>query len=125
MLYRSSFQFTAEVKLHTGNYVKFALLDIHSTGCINRFVTVTTSNSTLTCEFLNNQSSIERTCSVEYRVCGQEEVFTSEGNSTLDVPDRVILQLSLLNGSDCYSYNVTASDGVSIVIVVGMTGSSK
>ena len=58
---------------------------------------------------------------MEYRVCGQEQVFISERNSTLDAPDRVILQLSLLNGSGCYLYNVTASDGVSTVIVQGDT----
>ena len=86
---------------------------------------MTISKFTLICQFLNNKSSAEKTCSVKYRVCGQEEVFTSEGNSTLDAPDTVLVQLSLLNGSDCYSYNATASNGVSTVIVVGMTSSSK
>ena len=56
---------------------------------------------------------------MEYRICGQEEVFISEGNSTLNAPDRVILQLNSLNGSGCYSYNIRASDGVSTVIVQG------
>ena len=114
MLYRSSFHCRGKAP-----YGKFSLLDIHFIGCINRFVSVTTSNFTLIYQFLSNQSSAEKTCSVEYRVCGQEQVFTSEGNSTLDALDRVILQLSLLNGSDCYSYNATASDGVSTVIVQG------
>ena len=104
MLYRSSFHFGGKAPYRKLCNINFALLDIHLTGCINRFVSVTSSNFARICQFLNNQSPVEKTCSVEYRVCGQEEVFTSEGNSTLDTPDRVILQLSLLNGSGCYSY---------------------
>ena len=101
---------------------------IHSTTeCINRFVTVDIdpAASVLTCLFQNNHSSIETTCSVEYGKCDQEQVFKNEGNSTLESPYRVTLQLRLPSGSDCYMYTVTASDGVSTVVVVGKIGSGK
>ena len=64
-------------------------------------------------------------CSIEYTLCGQEQVFSNEGNSSLEAPDRVKLQLSLPSGSDCYMYAVTASDGASTVIVVGMIDSGN
>ena len=87
--------------------------DIHSIGCTNRIVTVTGSTAALTCQFLSSQISVEKTCHVDYSVCGQEQIISTEGNSTLEIPNRVILQLSLPSGSDCYTYTVIASDGVS------------
>jgi hypothetical protein len=80
-------------------------------------------DSTLTCLFLGNQSSIERTCSVEYSICGQEEDFTAKGNSTLESPYMVILQLDLPGGSECYTFTVRATDGASTVAIMGKVDS--
>ena len=68
---------------------------IHSIACVNTFVMVdfNSAASILICQF-HNQSSVERTCSVEYNVCDQEEeVFSTEGSSTLESPGVVTLQL--------------------------------
>lgn len=96
-------------------------MHIHTTGCTNRLVTVDVDSaaSTLTCQFQNDQNTVQKTCSVEYSICGQEQVFTTKGNSTLELPDRVTLQLSLPSGSNCYAYTIRASNGTSTVIVEG------
>ena len=93
---------------------------IYSTACVNTFVTVdfNSAASTVTCQF-HNHSSVERSCSVEYSRCDQEEVFNKEGNSTLESPGVITLQLSLSNGPDCYTYRIVASDGTNIIVVEG------
>lgn len=63
----------------------------------------------------------QKTCSVEYGVCGQEQEYTTKGNHTSESSNRVILQLlQLPSGSSCYTYTITASDGTDTVIVKGM-----
>ena len=91
------------------------------TECTNRFVIVDIESaaSTLTCRFQNDQNTIQKTCRVVYGVCSQEQVFTVEGNSTAGSPDRVMLQLSLPSGTDCYTYTLTAYDGMSTALVEG------
>ena len=94
---------------------------IHSTGCTNKIVIVNFNStaSTLTCIFQNNESSIEKMCSVKYADCNQEEASKyTEGNSTLEFPDRVILQIILPSGSDCYTYTVRANDGTNNTVAV-------
>ena len=94
---------------------------IHSIGCTSKLVTVNINStaSTLTCVFQNNESSIEKTCSVKYADCNQEEAsIYTEGNSTLEFPDRVILQIILPSGSDCYTYTVRAYDGANNTVAV-------
>ena len=54
-----------------------------------------------------------------YGVCGQQQVFTVEGNSTAGSPDRVTLQLNLPSGTNCYTYTLTAYDGTSTAMVEG------
>ena len=54
-----------------------------------------------------------------YGVCSQEQVFAVEGNSTVESPDRVMLQLSLPSGTNCYTYTLTAYDGTSTAMVEG------
>ena len=100
---------------HDYNYTH----NIYSTGCINRFVRVAIdlTASTLTCRFRNNQSSVEKTCSVEYSLCGQEQVFKDERNSTLESPDWVILQFTLPSRCSCYTYTVRASNGTNTVVI--------
>ena len=93
----------------------------HTIGCTNTFVTVNVDSaaSTLTCQFQNNQNTIQKTCSLEYRVCNQEQIFPTRGNSTVELPNTVILQISLPEGSDCYTYTITANDGTHTVMVEG------
>ena len=90
-------------------------------GCTNRFVTVDIEStaSTLTCQFQNDQNTIQKTCRVVYGVCDQQQVFTVEGNSTAGSPDRVTLQLNLPSGTDCYTYTLTAYDGTSTAMIEG------
>ena len=89
--------------------------------CANRFVTadIELTASILTCQFQNNQNTIQKTCRVVYGVCGQQQVFTVEGITTAASPDRVTLQLSLLSGTNCYTYTITAYDGTSTAMVEG------
>ena len=54
-----------------------------------------------------------------YGACGQEQVFTIEGNSTAGSPDRVKLQLSLPSVTNCYTYIIAAYDGTSTAMVEG------
>ena len=94
---------------------------IHSIGCSNKLVTVNVNStaSTLTCIFQNNESSIEKTCSVKYEDCNREQASKyTEENSTLEFPDRVILQIILPSGSDCYTYTVTTYDGANNTVAV-------
>ena len=90
-------------------------------GCTNRVVTVDIEStaSTLTCQFQNNQNTIQKTCRVVYGVCGQQQIFTVEGNSTAGSPDRVTLQLNLPSGTNCYTYAITANDGTSTAMIEG------
>ena len=96
--------------------------------CTNRFVTVTvnadSTTSTLTCQFHNTQNTNQRTCSAEYSVCDEEQVFTVEGNSTLESPDRVTLEISLPSESDCYTYTITAYNGSRTAMVEGKVDTS-
>ena len=90
--------------------------------CTNSFVTVNvdSATSTLTCQFQNTQNTNQKTCSVEYRVCGQEQALTAIVTNTSESTNRVTLQLSLPNnGVNCYTYTVTASDGISTAMVEG------
>ena len=61
---------------------------------------------------------------MEYSVCNQQQVFTTEGNSTLELPNRVTLQFSLPGDSDCYMYTIRASDGTNTVVVEGRMNQS-
>ena len=61
----------------------------------------------------------QKKCSIEYSVCGEEQVFTVEENATLESPNRVTVEISLPNESDCYIYTITAFDGSRTVIVEG------
>ena len=57
---------------------------------------------------------------MRYSECDQEKEIFKEGNSTiLESPDKVILQLDLSSGADCYTYQVTASDGTNTVVIQG------
>lgn len=62
---------------------------------------------------------------MEYSLCNQEQVFSDEGNNTLESPNRVTLQLRLPSGSDCYNYTVTASYGASTIIAEGRVNPGK
>ena len=97
------------------------------TGCTNEFITVDidSTTSTLTCLFQNKQNTVEKTCSVEYSLCNQDTVFTSEGNSTVEFPDRVVLKINLPSGSDCYMYTVHANDSTNTVMVEGSVDPGK
>ena len=77
------------------------------------------TSSTLTCQFQNNQNTNKKTCSVKYSVCDEEQIFTVEGNTTLESPNKVTLEINLPNGSDCYTYTITAFDGSNTVMVEG------
>ena len=91
-------------------------------GCTNEFVEVDIdlTTSSLTCLFQNNQNTAEKTCSVEYSLCTHQGlVFSTEGNNTLEIPDRVTLKLNLTTGSNCYTYTVRASDGINTIVVEG------
>ena len=96
-----------------------------SIACTNEFVTVSAGStaSTFTCQFHNNQNTDQKTCSIEYSVCGEEQIFTVEGNATVESPNRVTLEISLPSGSDCYTYTITAFDGSSTAMVEGRVGS--
>ena len=89
-------------------------------GCTNEFVMVDDDPvaSTLTCLFLNSPNTTTKFCSVEYGLCNQQR-FYYEGNSTLEFPNMVTIQIDLPSGSDCYMYTVRASDGTGTVIVEG------
>ena len=99
----------------------------HNTGCTNDFVTVNIdqSASTLTCLFWNSPNTTIKTCNVQYSQCDREPVFVSNGNSTSEYPNTVILRFVLPSGSDCYTYTVRASDGTSNVVLKGRIDSSK
>ena len=57
---------------------------------------------------------------MRYSECDQEKEVFKEGNSTImESPNKVILQLDLSSGIDCYTYQVTASDGTNAVVVDG------
>ena len=95
--------------------------------CANRFVTadIELTASILTCQFQNNQNTIQKTCRVVYGVCGQQQVFIVEGNSTAGSPNRVTLQLNLSRGTNCYTYTLTAYDGTSTAMVEGIVNLSR
>ena len=75
--------------------------------------------STITCVFLNTGSQNgNHMCSIRYGSCQQEFSHDSQGSTTVEFPDRVVIQIKL-SGSECYVYSVKASNGTFSVIVEG------
>ena len=86
------------------------------TECTNQFVEVEYDRtaSAITCRFLDETDTSVKLCTVMYGKCGQELVQTTQGSSTMETPNDVILSVNA-NILECYS--VTASSDLVTVIV--------
>ena len=70
--------------------------------------------STIKCRFLDETDTSVKLCTVLYGECGQELVQTTQGSSTMETPNNIVLSVDA-NVLECYS--VTASSDVLTVIV--------
>ena len=85
-------------------------------GCTNGFVQVEYDKtaSTITCQFLDETDTSVKLCTVMYGECGQELVQTTQGSSTVETPNNIVLSVDV-DSLECY--NVTASSDELTVIV--------
>jgi hypothetical protein len=93
--------------------------------CTNQFVEIgyNSATSTITCVFLNELDTSEKSCSIRYGVCDQEKTEMATGNTTTG---SVILDLDLTNtgSSSVYCYSVIARNRTHTVMVDGRIGRS-
>ena len=93
--------------------------------CTNQFVEVQydSATSTISCVFINELDTSEKSCSIWYGVCDQEQTEMAADNTTTS---SVMLNLDLTNtGSNLmYCYSITARNGTYTVIVDGRIGKS-
>lgn len=94
--------------------------------CTNLFVEVQyydSATSIILCVFLNELDTSEKSCSIQYGLCGQEQTEMAADNTTTS---SVMLNLDLTNtGSNLmYCYSITARNGTYTVIVDGRIGKS-
>ena len=93
---------------------------------INNFVDVSFDISTrqFTCTFTNKQDFSLKSCSVSlYRDCKEQDVFTTQVNST---DSQIILAVdSLQSSSSVYCYVVAASNDTITLNINGTIGQSR
>ena len=74
--------------------------------------------STITCVFLNQLGTSQKSCSIHYGQCSSEKIITASANT---ITDSATVTLNIEpSGSICY--NVTASNGSHSVMVQGTIG---
>lgn len=90
-------------------------------GCTNKFARVEYNSATsiISCVFRDQLNTTGRLCTVMYGHCHQELVQSSEGYTTAETPNTVMLRLMLSGLNQEYCYVVTASNGTNTVIVKG------
>lgn len=93
--------------------------------CTNQFVEVQydSATSTISCVFLNELDTSEKSCSIRYGLCGQEQTEMPADNTTTS---SVILNLDLtsIDTSRMYCYSITARNRTYTVIVDGRISKS-
>ena len=80
--------------------------------CSNRFVDVRydSSDSTISCAFLNQTDTSIKSCSVTYGSCNQQQSQTTvSGMSTVASPNNVTLSIEP-QGSFCYTVSASNRD---------------
>ena len=95
------------------------------TECTNQFVEVEYDRiaSTITCRFLDETDTSVKLCTVMYGECGQELVQTTQGSSTMETPNNIVLSVDANKNLECYS--VTASSDLVTVIVESVVNSEE
>ena len=73
--------------------------------------------SAIVCRFLDQTDTSVKSCTAKYGQCGQVLAYTSQGNSTMETPNRIELIVDP-GRLDCYV--VTASSDTATVVVYGM-----
>ena len=86
--------------------------------CTNRFVEVqyNSATSTISCVFLSELDTSEKSCSILYGVCDQEQTKMAVGNTT---SSSVMLKVDV-TGSYCYT--LVARNGTYTIMVDGRIG---
>ena len=91
------------------NYASFMLTILE---CTNRSVDVRydSSDSTISCAFLNQTDTSIKSCSVNYGPCGQQQSQTTvSGMSTVASPNTVTLSIKP-RGTFCYTVSASNRD---------------
>ena len=94
------------------------------TECFNDRVNVTyhRESSTITCTFYDSQNIIGKLCIIEYGRCNSQQIgqiLVSEASSTPESPNIVTLNLQSIDSNQLYCYNVTASNVLYTIIIMG------
>ena len=70
--------------------------------------------SAIVCRFLDQTDTSVKSCTAKYGQCGEVLADTSQGNSTVEVPNRI--ELSVDPGIlDCYSVIASSSTATAVV----------
>ena len=120
------FNLAMELALLMGNYTCKSYISSCSTECMNDFVKVmyeeTTSESTISCVFLNQSDNSEKSCCITYGLCesltSQERPENAQTDCSKDSLYNIELELSG-SSSQTYCYIVIASNVTHIVKVEG------
>ena len=115
--------------------LSFQCLDIFSapidlnTGAINHFIDINfdyIATNAIKCTFLNQRFGTQKSCAIEYEPKGGEQcnsqlslISSSKGNPITSDTVNIGLHLSTRYGTE-YCYQLTASDGITTVVVSGI-----
>ena len=109
--------------LHPPLWTFYYLYVFFHSECNNQFVEIkyNSAATTISCVFLNQLDSSEKSCSIQYGICDQEQTEMVASNTT---SGNVMLNLALTGSGRVYCYNITARNRTYTVIVDGKIGRS-